>query len=399
MYIVKEPIVEAINRIEKTYRRLLSEGREMTPLFSGNPNDCGFHFPKEILGRAYTDYFSSPDYRPDPKGLPEARESIARYYRDHDVPVDSENVILTSGTSESFFSLFSFLAQPGDEILSPVPSYPLFDPIAKMNRVRLVPYHLDEHRDWSIDLEDLQRKTTPKTRAIIIISPHNPTGMVASADELKRIAQWANAKEIPLICDEVFSEFYFGEGTFPRVIGVTRPDLCFTLNGISKMFALPALKLGWIAVTGESDRVEEAVDHLETTADTFLSVHTPIQKALPILFSEGRGFLKNYRREVRDRRGLALRILNQCPSLRVVPPAGGSYLTAEITQPIPLSEEDFVIRLMEEEGVFVHPGYFYDDEKGVHFVISFLAPREILRPSLQKIGDFVSRHLLDKGEF
>lgn len=380
-----------INRIEKAYRNLTANGAKIVRLFSGNPNECGFHFPPQILTRAYADYFSRPDYHPHPKGLKSAREAVAGYYEGQRCSVDPENIILTSGTSESCFYLFALLANPGDEILVPVPSYPLFDHIAQLTHANLVRYGLDERNGWAIDVEDLKRKTGAKTRAIVIISPHNPTGMVISAGQLCEIADWANQQGIALVCDEVFSEFYFGEGKFPRVISVSRPDLCFTLNGISKMFALPALKLSWIVVSGAAKRVADAVDRLETTADTFLSAHYPIQKILPALFSEGNKFLSGYRDAVRRRRDLALEVLGECPEIRIVPPASGFYLTAEITEPLRMAEEEFVIRLMEEEGVFVHPGYFYDYEKGIHFIISFLSSEEILRPSLQKICRFISR--------
>ena len=390
---------EKLNRVEQCYRSLLARGRKIDKLFAGNPNECGFHFPPQIIARAYADYFSSPKYRPDPKGLRAAREAIARYYGDHSAVVDPSNIMLTSGTSESFFWLFSLLTQPGDEILTPCPSYPLFYHIAKLAHVRLVPYRLVEEKKWAIDLVDLRKKTTPRTRAIVLISPHNPTGMVASREELLTLTEWANAKGLALISDEVFSEFYFGDGDFPRLIFVAKPDLCFTLNGISKMFALPALKLGWIAVSGEKKRVEQVIDELETTADTFLSVHTPIQKALPLLFAEGREFVSNYVREVGNRRNLCLDILSSSPDIKIISPAGGFYLTAKVTKPLPISdpkgvplgEEAFVIRLLDEESIFVHPGYFYDSEEGIHFVISFLHPEEMLRSSLQKIRTFISR--------
>lgn len=381
---------ENLNRVERTYRNLTANGAKIIKLFSGNPNECGFHFPPEILTRAYADFFSSPEYQPHPKGLRSAREAVAGYYEGQRCPVDPENIILTSGTSESFFYLFSLLSKPGDEILTSCPSYPLFDHIAHLTHVNLVHYGLDEKNDWVIDVQDLKRKTGAKTRAIVIISPHNPTGMVVSEGQLREIVDWANERGLALICDEVFLEFYFGSGSFPRMIAVAKPDLCFTLNGISKMFALPALKLSWIVVSGKEKQVADAIDSLETTADTFLSSQYPMQKILPTLFSEGGKFVVAYRNEVKKRRDLAVGILRNCPEIRVVPPAGGFYLTVSVTKPVSSSEEEFVIRLMEEESVFVHPGYFYDYEKGIHFVISFLPPEEILRPSLQKICRFVN---------
>ena len=322
-----------------------------------------------------------------------ARQAITQYYRKEGATVDPEHLILTAGTSESFFSVFSLLARRGDNILTPNPAYPLFDTIAELAGVELRQYRLREEQGWQIDRDDLQRKTDEKTALIVLISPNNPTGAVATAEEIAAVVDWANQKSIPLLCDEVFSEFYFGtgkfpSGRFPRPIAVARPNLCFTLNGISKRFALPGLKLGWIAVTGLPDRVEPAVDRLETIADTFLSTHTPIQQALPRLFTEGEPFVQSYRAEVARRRTMAVELLEKIPKLRIVSPAGGFFLMAEVLKR-DQSEEEFVIALMQETGVFVHPGYFYDYEHGIHFVLSFLTEPTKLRHGIETIGRFL----------
>ncbi|HKX13056.1 MAG TPA: pyridoxal phosphate-dependent aminotransferase [bacterium] len=343
------------------------------------------------MERAYRDYFQHQEYRPHPKGLPEARQAIARYYAAAGAAVDPENLILTSGTSESFLYLFHLLGPQGGNFLTPAPAYPLFESIAELARVELRHYPLREDKAWSLDLAALEAGCDRETRGIFLISPHNPTGAVAGAEEIRALVELCDRKNLALICDEVFAEFYFGEGVFPRPLVLTRPRLLFTLNGLSKMFALPGLKLSWIAVSGEAEKVAAAVDWLETQADTFLSCHTPIQKALPALLQEGAPFLADYRREVRRRRDLALQLLGGNGKIRVIPPAGGFYLTAEILPPFPLEEEDFVLRLMEEEGVFVHPGYFYDYERGVHFTVSFLTEPAILTRGLEKTLKLIHR--------
>ena len=282
--------MESLNPIEQTYRRLTAAGKKILKLYSGNPNDQGIHFPGAILEESYREYFQRQDYCPHPKGLPQAREAIARYYAEQGADLDPEHLILTSGTSESFFYLFSMLGGPGDNFLTPVPAYPLFESIAALAKVELRHYALREDRGWSMDFADLERRADAHSRALILVSPNNPTGAVASAEEVEALVAWANARDLPLICDEVFSEFYFGAGPFPRPMRLAKPRLCFTLNGLSKMFALPGLKLSWIALSGEEDRLTPALDHLETTADTFLSCHIPIQEALPRLFQEGREF-------------------------------------------------------------------------------------------------------------
>lgn len=385
----KEKPPPSINRIEQTYRKLIAEGRSVQRFYLASPNDEGFIFPPKILGEAYQRHFRKQKYHPDPKGLLTARKAIQRYYEGQGVGVDVEGLVLTSGTSESFFYLFSLLCEQGDNLLIPCPAYPLFDQIAKLTRIELRHYSLLEERRWEVGLEDLRKKTDQRTKAIILVSPNNPTGAVTSAEQIQEIVGWANKKQIPLICDEVFSEFYFGRDPFPRPIAVASPRLCFTLNGISKMFALPALKLSWIAVTGKRSLVEPVVDRLETTADTFLSCHAPIQEALPALFSEGKEFLKTYREEMGRRRGIAIELLRKSPDIQWVEPMGGFYLMAAIRKPLGISEEDFVIRLMQEKGIFVHPGYFYDYEEGIHFVISFLGERGKLKKGIEGLLEFI----------
>jgi len=376
-----------INRIEKTYRALKAEGRDVLKLFSGNPNDEGFIFPPDILEEAYARYFRNQEYHPHSKGLPKARQALSRYYETHGCSVDPEHILLTAGTSESFFYLFSLLAKPGDNILAPNPAYPLFDDIARLAGVELRHYALQEERSWQIDFDDIRKQTNVKTRAIVLISPNNPTGAVAAADEVADVVHWANTRNIPVICDEVFSEFFFGSGKFPRAMAA-KPKLCFTLNGISKMFALPSLKLGWIAVTGEKLFVEPAVDRLETTADTFLSCHIPIQEALPEIFEKGRAFVDHYVAEVGRRRQSAVALLKSSSRLTFVEPLGGFYLMARVDSSVP--EEDFVVSLMKEKNVFVHPGYFFDYDKGIHVVLSFLVRPDRLEKGIKELIRFAA---------
>jgi len=383
--------VSNINPIEATYRRLRAEGKNILKLYSGNPNEQGIHFPREILEESYRRYFQRQDYRPHPKGLRPAREAIANYYAGQNCALDPEHLVLTSGTSESFFYLFSLLTRAGDNVLVPRPAYPLFDAIAELAKIELRHYSLREDRAWRLDLVDLQAQADARSRAVLLVSPNNPTGAVADVEEIEALVHWANSRDLPLICDEVFSEFFFGAGPFPRPMALTQPKLCFTLNGLSKMFALPGLKLSWIATTGASGRVEAAVDRLETIADTFLSCHIPIQEALPALFENSGPFLEQYRREVKHRRDLAVSLLQAETRLRFTPPRGGFYLIAALDPTPSLDEESFVIRLMEEEGIFVHPGYFYDEESGVHLVISTLTNEADLRTGIAALNRFIHK--------
>jgi aspartate/methionine/tyrosine aminotransferase len=379
-----------INPVERAYRALLREGRPVVKLFSGNPNEHGIHFPGDILNEEYARYYANQSYRPDPKGDPTARAAIRDYYAAQGSSVSAENVILTSGTSESFFYLFSLLASPGDNILAPNPSYPLFDYIAGLARVELRYYPLRENRGWEVDMMSLAEQIDVRTCAIVLISPNNPTGSVISAEQMGAIVELANRHDLAIISDEVYSEFVYDLPAFPRVHSVAQPKLLFTLNGISKMFALPALKLGWIAVSGEARRVARAVDTLETIADTFLSTHTPIQLALPRLFRDGAAFWAHYQAELRRRRDLAVERLSRSERIRFNPPQGGFHLMAAVHPAREMDEEGFVIALMRATGVFVHPGYFYDYESGIHIALSFLAQPAILAPALDQIVQFLA---------
>lgn len=374
-----------LNPIETCYRSLLKEGREIIRLFDGNPVRQGFQFPSAVLQRAYKDYFDHPGYDPDPKGALAAREVIAHYYEGRGEPLTPDNIILTSGTSESFFYLFSLLTQPGDNILAPNPAYPLFDHIASLAHISLKSYSLNEEDHWKIDFDSLIRQIDKRTKALVVISPNNPTGWVASQEEWAWLYQIADEYDLALIHDEVFSEF-----VYQPVTGGSGSVLCglkFKLNGLSKMFALPQMKLGWITVAGDSKKVESAVDRLETIADTFLSTHSAIQMAVPMIFQEGRVFQMEYKKEVAVRRNLALNILRQSDKIGFVEPQGGFYAMVKIETGG--SEEEFVIDLMRKKGVFVHPGYFFDYEKGTHCVISFLLNRKDLEAGLTRLVEFL----------
>ncbi|MBI2342953.1 MAG: pyridoxal phosphate-dependent aminotransferase [Deltaproteobacteria bacterium] len=382
---IELPNTATPNAIEQCYRRLCAAGRPPVRLFSGNPNEHGIHFPSDLLRAAYAPYVAHPTYQPHPKGLLVAREAIAQYYGEAGLVLSPEHLILTSGTSESLFYLFSLLASPGEAFLVPQPSYPLFHEIARLAHVALVPYQLDAACAWRLSTDALKASYHPGVRGLVLVSPNNPTGAVLSAQDIAAVVDWANQKNLPLICDEVFSEFYFGSGQFPRPMAIGEPRLCCTLNGISKMLALPALKLSWIAVTGEPSLRDAVLEHLETMADAFLSCHQPIQMALPALFEHGRSFLAEYRRTVARRRHVALATIGQHPVLHCAPPRGGFYVMLEVCTSS-WEDDAFVMRLMEERGFFVHPGYFYDHEHGLHCVVSLLTSEESLQRGIAAIA-------------
>src|SRR6266705_1795738 len=197
------------NPLYLLHDRLKSEGAKIVDLVRGNVNEHGIVYPPEALDHILKDAAAQTRiYRPDSLGQRPAREAIAQYYKPLNIPADQ--ILLTPGTSVSYWYCFKLLAEPGGEILCPKPSYPLFDYIAGLSGVQMTHYRLIEPRKWAIDLDYLEHQITTRTRAIILISPHNPTGMVAGAEELKGLADIARRHALPIISDEVFSEFLFG---------------------------------------------------------------------------------------------------------------------------------------------------------------------------------------------
>jgi alanine-synthesizing transaminase len=275
------------NALYKLRDELKSQGHLVQDLISGNINEHGFVFPQNLLEEILIHGSRQCSvYHPDSFGQRPAREAISEYYRSVGVSIEPENMLITPGTSLSYWYCFKLLANEGDEILCPCPSYPLFDYIALLSGVKLIPYPLMEAHDWAIDLEQLEACVSTRTRALILISPHNPTGHVSSSEEIFGLVDIARRHNLPIISDEVFSEFLFQDRSLPRPIGSDAP-LVFTLNGFSKMLSLPGIKFGWMAVSGAQDNVRQALRSLELISDTFLPVNEIVQASAPELFQLG----------------------------------------------------------------------------------------------------------------
>jgi aspartate/methionine/tyrosine aminotransferase len=364
------------NPLYQLHERVKAEGSGVIDLVRGNVNEHGIIYPPEILSEILLRAAEAARiYRPDSLGQRPAREAIAAYYGG--LKVTADRVVLTPGTSVSYWYCFKLLTESGDEILCPQPSYPLFDYIARLAGIYMRPYRLEERAGWAIDLEHLENQISTGTRAIILISPHNPTGMVAGMSQLEALADIAARHALPIISDEVFSEFLFGADPFPRVAATAAP-LVFTLNGFSKMFALPGMKIGWMAVTGEDSLVKKSVAALELISDTFLPVNEVAQFAVPGIFHLGREFLKRYKDWVRACRDAAVAGLK---GLTFVEPQGGFY----ITLPIARDEEEAATGLLKNEGILVHPGYFYDIPPD-HLVMTFIDDPHLVRSHFEKIA-------------
>src|SRR5438270_6108055 len=268
------------NRLTLAHQDALSSGKRIIDLTTSNPTRAEIAYEKSAILKALGDR-KALHYHPQPKAMRSAREAIAAYYAS---AIDPESLILTTSTSEGYSFVFRLLCNPGDEILVPKPSYPLFDFLAELQDVSLVPYSLIYDHGWQIDVHSLETALTPKSRAVVLVHPNNPTGSYISAQERQHLNQLCRRHKLALIVDEVFLNYAHGK---PQpTFAANRDALTFTLSGISKVSALPQMKLAWITTSGPSAEVAPAMQRLEIIADTYLSLNAPVQLAAPILLDQ-----------------------------------------------------------------------------------------------------------------
>jgi alanine-synthesizing transaminase len=348
------------------------EGRPIIDLTESNPTRAGFDYPSDLLApladrRGLT-------YVPEALGLREARQAVAADYARRGANVEMERIVLTASTSEAYSLLFKLLVEPGDEVLVPRPSYPLFELLTSLDGVATRAYDLEYDGGWSIDFASVERNLGPQTRALLLVNPNNPTGSFVSREELDRLATLCGPRDVALIADEVFGDYQL-EATARPAQFLDRCDvLVFSLGGLSKSVGLPQVKLGWMAIAGPSGVVSQTLERLEVVCDTYLSVSTPVQLAAAELLDRGRAI----RRQISERLRVNYQKLNELaaswPSCRVLPAAGGWYAVVQV--PTLRTEEDLVVCLLNEDGVLVHPGYFFDFPRESFLVVSLLVPEE-----------------------
>ncbi len=358
-------------------RQRVAAGRGYIDLTSSNPTHQGLLFPSDILQAAAASYWTMRRYDPDPHGNPVARAAISRYYAARTPPLDlpPEAIYLTASTSEAYALLFALLTSPGDNVLAPDVSYPLFDYFAEIAHIELRPYCLDEARGWQIDGTDLVRQIDARTRAVLLISPHNPTGAMVRAPvpELATLG-------LPLICDEVFTPFCYAVPATPPVAAL-HPNLpVFTLNGISKLFALPDLKLGWVALNAPAQTLYG--ERLELLNDTFLGANSLTQHMLPTFFAQGMPFVAAMVSHVQANLDLALARCAECAALHLQAPDGGYYLFPRVHG---WDDEEALVVYLLEQGVLVHPGFFYGDVPGTHLMLSALTEPARFAQGLERL--------------
>lgn len=365
------------NAIAEAIARRRAAGLEILDLTESNPTRAGIEYPAgEILAA-----FQHPDalvYDPASNGSPQARAQIAGLYG-----VATDRVVLTASSSEAYSWLFKLLCDPGDEVLTPRPSYPLFDHLAALESVRVQQYPLRYESGWFIDFDPLEEAINERTRAIVIVSPNNPTGSYVKSWELERLIQLCRDCNLALISDEVFFDYRLRPEPSPTV-GSVDDVLAFSLGGLSKMAGLPQMKLGWMIAGGPDTLRTEALARIDLIADSFLSVGTPVQYALPALLTARIGVQGQILSRLRGNRDFLMRAVAGNSVFRLLEIEGGWY--AILRAPLVRSEEEWVLALLDR-GVLVQPGYFYDFESEAYLVVSLLTPEVIFREGLRKILD------------
>ncbi|MDQ6700814.1 MAG: pyridoxal phosphate-dependent aminotransferase [Acidobacteriota bacterium] len=356
------------------------DGTRVLDLTESNPTRAALSYPSREILNALAG-LRSLLYDPAPAGLWEARELIAA---SRGVAVD--RVMLTASTSEAYAWLFKLLANPGDQILAPRPSYPLFEFLAALESVEMRHYPLVYHEGWFIDFDELKRALTVRTRAIVVVNPNNPTGSYLKCEELRQLLELCGERGLAIISDEVFADYALTEDR-QRVTTLDHSAdvLTFRLSGLSKVVGLPQMKLGWILIGGPAALREQAAERLELIADTYLSVGTPVQHALPALLASKDGF----QRQVMERLQTNLKFLRAAvagSAIQVLQAEGGWCVILRV--PRIRTEEEWVTGLLERENVLVQPGYFYDFDSEAFLALSLLTPQEIFAEGVRGIQAF-----------
>ncbi|MGZ3428833.1 MAG: aminotransferase class I/II-fold pyridoxal phosphate-dependent enzyme [Polyangia bacterium] len=379
MFSSRLPASLAHNRISVAADAARARG-PLLDLTESNPTVVGLDYPADAIVAA----LAAPaalTYEPTPRGLPAARAAVAAYYARHGVAVDAERITLTASTSDAYGWLFKLLCDPGDDVLVPQPSYPLFDQLAALESVRPVAYPLRYHGGWFVDVEEVRRALTPRTRAILVVNPNNPTGSFLKRDEARALAALAAERDLALVSDEVFADYGFAADELRvTTLAGEAGALTFCLSGLSKLVGLPQLKLGWIVTGGPDAARSEALERLEHIADTYLSVAAPVQHAAPSLLALVDDVGAQIRARVRDNRATLARALAGSPAQLYDAEGGWSAI---VRLPSTSTEEEWTLALLDD-GVLVHPGFFFDLPPTA-IVISLLVTPHALAAALPAI--------------
>lgn len=369
----------AANALAGRLEALRAQGRPLLDLAESNPTRCGLSWPAEALAEV----LGQPEvarYEPEPRGLAPARRAVARYLASHGADVDPAHVILTASTSEAYSLLLKLLCDPGDEVLAPAPSYPLLDVLCQLECVSLPRYPMRYDGTWQLDLAALEAAARARTRAVVVVSPANPTGALLAPGDLAALERFCVRRGLALIGDEVFADTAVGERAS---VASAREALSFQVSGISKVCGLPQMKVAWIAAAGPQDEVARAMERLEMIADAYLSVAGPGQLALPALLADRERFLAPLRRRLATNRGALERVTSGEAPFGALRSGGGWSAVLRIGES--LDEEALCLALLED-GVVAQPGFFYDFERRGHLVLSLLPEPDVFREGVERLA-------------
>jgi alanine-synthesizing transaminase len=391
------------NRLSEALAQHLAAGKRIYDLSASNPTEVGFAYDGETILNALCNA-TALTYVPDPKGLLRARQGVAEYYAARGDAVSEEEIILTTSTSEAYSFVFRALCTPGDELLVPAPSYPLFGFLADIHDVRLKHYPLLYDHGWQIDFTALQQAIGPRTRGVIVVNPNNPTGHYVKPHELKQLNDICTVHEMALIADEVFLDFAHGDigaridplkaprprdgnGKKPASLSTNAGALTFTMSGLSKISGLPQMKAAWLVASGPAALKKQALDRIEVIADTYLSMNAPVQLALPTLLEQRHGFQKQVLTRVRRNVGELDRQLMMRKTCTRLDIEGGWYAVVRV--PVTRPDDDLAVDLLTKKGIYVHPGHFYDFSTDGYLIISLIMPeREFAEGCRQMLSMF-----------
>jgi alanine-synthesizing transaminase len=410
------------NRYTQAIEEARARGATILDLTASNPTRVGLQFDSAAVLDALRSE-RALDYDPQAKGLRSARQAVAGYYEDRargerdlasngstdirgaDVgSTDPERIVLTTSTSEGYSYVYRLLCNPGDEILVPKPSYPLFEFLADLQDVKLVPYPLIYDHGWQMDFPSMEKAVTSRTRAVVVVHPNNPTGSYVKPGELDSLNTFCREHQLALIVDEVFLDY----GLESELSSFARPDsqerlsphgtsftfarnrdvLTFTLSGLSKISALPQMKVAWVVTTGPEPEVDAAMDRLEVIADTHLSMNAPVQWAIPALLEQRHDIQKQLLGRARKNLAELDRQLSGQKACERLVVEGGWY--AVIRVPVTRSDEELAIQLIQEKSVLVHPGHFYDFPRDGYLVLSLIGDETEFRRGLRDILGYLN---------
>lgn len=391
------------NRFTQAVAEARARGARILDLTASNPTRVGLLYEEQaILGALARP--CALDYDPQPTGLREAREAVASYYRERSgsgekdgasnatrgLEVDAERIVLTTSTSEGYSFVFRLLCNAGDELLVPKPSYPLFQFLADLQDVRLRPYELIYDHGWQMDFPSLEKAVTARTRGVVVVHPNNPTGSRVQAEEMQMLNSFCRARGLAVIADEVFLDYGLDGRMRSSFVG-NHEVLTFTLSGLSKIAALPQMKVAWIVTSGPRNDVAEAMARLEIIADTYLSMNAPLQWATPVLLEQRKKIQAQLLQRVRENLAEMDRQLEAQQTCQRLSVEGGWYAVLRV--PVTRSDEELAIELVREKSVLVHPGHFYDFPSDGYLVLSLItAPQDFaegMRGVLEFVGDGV----------